>query len=384
MAKAFNVSFTDPQANAKNKPYHEAAKTAMDDIKKNNAAGVSANTPEEKAIQEYNKAVDTGSYGNQFMKQQPQQLAANPQYEAQLKDYLAKQKYVAQYIIPKYIDQQTDMAKTRMQENTKLIEKKAEIMQKYYDTQVSYFGKIDAANIAADKYLRGVAMRNAQMGADTLLRAQTALQLAGLKDNKGNWKGEALKNQAIGSFTTEINRVNADNSKLLADNQALKAKYPDGLPPDQAQVYNNNENTMKMNSLHASQMADERQKYTTGIYGTPVVTPPTATDSVTKGYVQNAAPTGTPTPNSAATASGTGEYPRFNISPGVSVPITLFGRSGTPANGPADDSSAAIANQTDLIDQGTINLQRGFEINNQIDPDDSAGDASFLRGPEEK
>ena len=387
MAKAFDVSFTDPAKNDANKAHIDAAKTGMEQAKKNEAAGLSANTPEEKAIQEYNKLTESGSYSQQFMKQQPQQLTSNPLYEAQLKQFNDQQKYVAQYIMPRYIDQQTQMAKARIEQDTRLIEKKADLMHKYYDTQVSYFGKIDAANIAANKYLQGIAMRNSQMGWDTMVRAQTALQLAGLKDNQGNWKGEALKNQSIGSFTNEINRVTQDNVRLKADNDAIlnDPNNKKGIPAGSAdeQRYHDNEHAIKMNSLHASQMADERQKYTSQIYGIPVVNPPASTDGATKGYVINGQPTvptpnPSPTPGNAPGSRGTGEYPRFNIAPGISVPITLFGRSGTSErttqNGPADDSAAATASQQQVIDSGQFNLQRGFEINNQIDPDDSSTD----------
>jgi hypothetical protein len=106
LQKAFDVSFTDPTQN--NTPEVKAGAEGIKDAQAAAKAGTTANTPEEKAVQDYlaQQEKGTNSYSQQLDKQTPTQLTANPQYEQQYKDYQAQQKNLTQYILPKIIQGQ--------------------------------------------------------------------------------------------------------------------------------------------------------------------------------------------------------------------------------------------------------------------------------------
>lgn len=321
LSKAFDISFTDPSKNQD--PAVKAGRAGLDAAKKNDAAGLSANTPEEKAVQDYlNKQKEqSGSYATQFMSQMPQQLTANPQYEAQLKQYTDQQKYATQYIIPKIIDQQTKNMTTQMLTDAKMQDRLMQSREKIVEQMMKDKSSEQRSRIMADAHLRGIYAQNAERAQAAQLRATTALQMAGMKDAKGTWKQQAFENQALMTFTNEIDKtVTANKSQQeQIDGIVTSAKLHNNgvLSPEQEKVVNNLKDNIKAGQDFISQMTDNRQKVTTKMYGTPVF-PSTATPKGT----QNGQP-------QSSTYGGT--FPNWQS--GDTKPIA--------PNGPADDSAAA-------------------------------------------
>lgn len=318
ISKAFDISFTDPSQN--NTPEVKAGQAAIKDANAAQKQGLSANTPAEKVVDDHINKPKTPDYAEQFMSKQPQQLGANPIYEQQLKQFTDQQKYATQYIIPKIIDQQTKSMTAQILSDTKLQDRMLENKEKLFEQAMKDKSAGERAMIMADAHLRGIYSQNAERAQAAQLRAQTALQMAGLKDSKGTWKQQAFENQALMTFTNEIGKTVTANKSLqeqidsiMTNSKIAGHKFP---TDQEAAKINELKSDIKAGQSFISQMTDNRQKMTTKMYGTPVF-PTTATPEGTK----NGQPQSDFQPNF---------FSRRGANSATNAP-----------NGPADDSAAA-------------------------------------------
>jgi hypothetical protein len=321
------------------------------------------------------------SYGQQFSSAMPHELQANPLYEAQLKQYEAQQKYATQYLLPKLIDQRTKQITTAQLNDEHLRATYIAATQRIYDAQMSNLTGDQKALIERDSHLKGVAMQNAQSGKNAQLRAQTALQLGGLMDSKGNynatamgWKAEAAKNQALMSFTTELSRIEISDKVMTDQNDAIHIKYPKGdIPPSEQETLNSNETALAMDAGAKQQLTDNRQKMMTMMYGQPVK-PDAAND---KGAMEPYYAPGQPKPagkqDATKPSSSTGGFGISNTPGFQGLPVPTYNpiSSAKPSvNGKLDDSAAQWQAIKDL-DYNTIDRDRaeGEAFLNEQDTD---------------
>ena len=331
--KAFDVSMTDPES--QKTPEHQAAKTAAKQVDVATKAGLTADTPAEKAVMDLSIKGDAGlqvqkaqqtaqqtqaaknpsatPYADKFLGSQPASITGNPEYAAQMKQKEDRDKLVTQYVIPKMIDAQMQQDKVLIQQEG--LNNRAEFAG-ILGLQKQGMALANAANIANAKdttELRKQAMANSAAMARTVYRVQAMLKVA--EDKKLDPESQAKVKTGISTLVDK--QVTDSLTQLKSIQDAIAANKYGSSPPsghktgepidpakDQAL-----QTALSIQQLAVEQAQDVKQKTMTQLWGTPVINPNDpnnnpATDPYTRKQDGGAATTNTsgtvPTDNAGA------------------------------------------------------------------------------------
>lgn len=310
--KAFDVSMTDPES--QKTPEHQAAKTAAKQVAVATKAGLTADTPAEKAIQDKVTGADTPAqvqkaqataqqtqtaknpsatpYADKFLGSQPASITGNPEYAAQMAQKEKRDQLVTQYVIPKMIQAQMDQDKVMIQQEG--LNNRAEFAGTI-GLQKQGMALANAANIANAKdttELRKQAMANSAAMARTVYRVQAMLKVA--DDKKLDPESQAKVKTGISTLvdkqvTDSLTQLKSIQD-AIADNKYGSSppsghKTGESIDPAKDQAL---QTALSIQQLAVEQAQDVKQKTMTQLWGTPVINPNdpnknAATDPYTKG-----------------------------------------------------------------------------------------------------
>lgn len=302
ISKAFDVSFIDPSKN--DTPEIKAAQEAKKQVEQATAAGTNADTPQEKALAQMHKdggnppqvaaattaakantTASSPGYAEQFLARQPASIAPNPEYQTQLKQAETRDKYVAQYILPKLMDVTTKHMDEELKQGNANARAQFKGATDVYMQQLKTITSVFNGDQKNQTTLKAVASRNWAMIKATKIKADAAIEVAKMRGINGTIHAARMQELAVGVYNRSIGQIDSDSKSLTdlitntqADNSLSPAEKTKRLAALNA--------ALDFNTTSRQILADNRQKVSTATFGTPSADSnnPAVTDT-TKGYI---------------------------------------------------------------------------------------------------
>jgi hypothetical protein len=334
LQKAFDISFTDPSKN--NTVEVKAGQAGLKAVADKTAAGLHNNSPAEASVaaRANGQPTSTTPLADKFLQSRPAALTTNPEFTRQQGMIQQQQKAIYEKVLPAAINQMARENVAKLHEEGAM-QRAVQSSDTAFKIAAAKFSTQLAVGAAHDKAaMERQIMAGRQAMARTVLRANTALQIADDKRIAGSWKAQVAKEQALGEFDKQIKTLNDDNSKINENLLLFEAKAEKGDEEAKKQV-EQLKNTRDFNNFMISQYTDNRQKMASKIFGTPVGGNPTGN---TEGYGKDA--------NKQSTGNTTKEQSR---------PVVA---------GPADDS--ASESESDAEDKAIDDPATGALIDQLI------------------